>query len=83
VIETAFVWTPDKERQLIAGVNFTPSIINPFRDLGRYGMGLEAVLEQQRTGRDEPVALVVHMACPRVNYSDRGKSAVVMGAEHG
>ena len=78
VIETAFVWTPDKERRLITGVNFSPGIVNPFRELGPYGMGLEAVLEQQRTGRDEPVVLVVHMACPRVNYSDRGKSAVVI-----
>jgi DNA topoisomerase VI subunit B len=79
VIETAFVWSPDYERRLVSGVNFSPGIINPFRDLGRYGMGLEAVLEQQRAGRDEPVVLVIHMACPRVQYSDRGKSAVVMG----
>jgi DNA topoisomerase VI subunit B len=83
VIETAFVWTPDTARRLIAGVNFSPGIVNPFREFGPYGMGLEAVLEQQRSGRGEPVALVVHMACPRVNYSDRGKSAVVMGGEHG
>ncbi len=28
--------------------------------------------------RDEPVILVLHMACPRVEYLDRGKSSVVI-----
>ena len=26
----------------------------------------------------EPVILVLHMACPRVEYTDRGKSSVVI-----
>jgi hypothetical protein len=78
VIETAFIWCPEAGRRLITGVNFSPGINNPFRELGTQGMGLEGLLEQQRAGRGEPVALVVHMVCPRVNYSDRGKSAVVM-----
>jgi len=43
------------------------------------GQSLDAVLEQQRAGRDEPIVLVLHMACPRVGYTDRGKSAVVIG----
>ncbi len=33
---------------------------------------------KQRADRDEPVILVLHMACPRVEYTDRGKSAVVV-----
>jgi DNA topoisomerase VI subunit B len=80
VIETAFAWCPDAtERRLVTGVNFSPGIINPFRELGSLGMSMDAVLQEQRVGRHEPVILMLHMACPRVSYADRGKSAVVMG----
>ena len=39
---------------------------------------LDSILEQQRAGDDQPVVLLLHMACPRVQYTDRGKSAVVI-----
>jgi DNA topoisomerase VI subunit B len=78
VVETAFGWCPAaKERLLVTGVNWSPGIINPFRELGRFGRSLDTILSQQRADRDEPVILVLHMACPRVEYTDRGKSAVV------
>ena len=63
---------------LVCGVNWSPGIINPFRELGRFGQSLDTILGQQRADRDEPVILVLHMACPRVEYTDRGKSAVVV-----
>ena len=69
------------ERQhapLVCGVNWSPGIINPFRELGRFGQSLDTILSQQRVDRDEPVILVLHMACPRVEYTDRGKSAAVV-----
>ncbi len=47
-------------------------------ELGPFGESLDTILSQQRAGRDEPVFLVLHMACPRVEYTDRGKSAVVI-----
>ena len=79
VIETAFGWCPDgKARRLITGVNWSPGIINPFRELGHFGQSLDTILGNQRANRDEPVILVLHMACPRVEYTDRGKSAVVV-----
>ena len=79
VVETAFGWCPDVDsRRLITGVNWSPGIINPFRELGPFGESLDTILSQQRAGRDEPVVLVLHMACPRVEYTDRGKSAVVI-----
>ena len=40
---------------------------------------LDSILEQQRSGRDEPIVLLLHIACPRVEYTDRGKSALVIG----
>jgi len=61
-------------RRLITGVNWSPAIINPFRSLGY--QSLDALLTQQRAGNDEPVVVALHLACPRVEYTDRGKSAV-------
>jgi DNA topoisomerase VI subunit B len=84
--ETAFGWLGDGStavRRLVTGVNWSPGIVNPFRELGRYGQSLDSVLEQLRAGRTEPVVLVLHMACPRVEYTDRGKSAVVIGGSGG
>ncbi len=79
VIETAFGWCPEGEsRRLVTGVNWSPGIINPFRELGHFGQSLDTILSQQRADRDEPVILVLHMACPRVEYTDRGKSSVVV-----
>jgi DNA topoisomerase VI subunit B len=79
IVETAFGWCPSANtRRLVCGVNWSPGIINPFRELGRFGQSLDTILSQQRADRDEPVILVLHMACPRVEYTDRGKSAVVV-----
>jgi DNA topoisomerase VI subunit B len=79
IVEAAFGWCPDlARRRLVTGVNWSPGILNPFRELGKSGRGLDAVLERQRAGRDEPVCLFLHLICPRVEYTDRGKSAVVV-----
>jgi hypothetical protein len=43
-----------------------------------YGDGLAALLEKKYAGRDEPIVFLLHCACPRVRYTDRGKSAVVV-----
>ena len=79
VVETGFGWCPENGgRRLVTGVNWSPGILNPFRALGRYGASLDTILSEQFAGRDEPVILMLHMACPRVEYSDRGKSAITM-----
>jgi len=80
IVETAFAWCPKAtRRRIITGVNWSPGIINPFRELGTFGRSLDSILEQQRAGDDEPVVLLLHLACPRVQFSDRGKSSVVVG----
>jgi DNA topoisomerase VI subunit B len=80
VLETAFGYRPGaRSRRFVTGVNWSPGILNPFRELGEFGQSLDGILEQYRTGRDEPVMLLVHVACPKVEYTDRGKSAVVVG----
>lgn len=45
------------------------------------GRSLDEVLEDKRVSRGDPIALVLHMACPRIEYTDRGKSAVVIEGE--
>ena len=78
IVEVAFAWCPDADdRAIIHGINWSPGIKNPFRNLGGCD-GLDGLLERQRAGWDEPVALLIHVACPRVQYTDRGKSAVVI-----
>ncbi|WP_145081744.1 hypothetical protein [Aureliella helgolandensis] len=80
VIETCFAYCPEetRPRRIITGVNWSPAIINPFRQLGAYGKSLDSVLEEQRAGRDEPTVVVLHISCPKVQYSDRGKSSVIV-----
>jgi len=79
VQETAFAWCPEAEsRRLITGVNWSPGIINPFRQLGRFGQSLDSVLTSLRADEHEPIVLLLHGACPLVEYTDRGKSAVVI-----
>ena len=83
VIEAAFCWCPKlSARHLVTGVNWSPALLNPFREIGQHGESLDTILSDQRAGRYEPVIIILHMACARVDYTDRGKSAVVMeGAE--
>jgi DNA topoisomerase VI subunit B len=79
IIETAFAWCPQaKQRRLITGVNWSPGIVNPFRELGEYGTSLDTILTRARCDTNDPVILVVHVACPRIEYTDRGKSALVL-----
>jgi hypothetical protein len=82
VVETAFGWCPVLERRrIVVGVNWSVALGNPFRSFGRTGEGLEALLADQRAGRNEPVVFVLHFACPRTQFIDRGKSAVVLPGE--
>jgi DNA topoisomerase VI subunit B len=65
-------------RKIITGVNWSPGINNPFRQLGRGGIGLDEILAEVRANTSQPVIAALHLACPRVTYTDRGKSAIVV-----
>ena len=65
-------------RKIITGVNWSPGINNPFRQLGRGGAGLDEILSEARINTSQPVIATLHLACPRVAYTDRGKSAIVV-----
>jgi len=67
--------------KIVTGVNWSPGINNPFRQLGSGGESLDALLTKVRADASRPVIGVLHMACPRVAYTDRGKSAIVVDGE--
>jgi hypothetical protein len=69
---------PGPSRRFFSGVNWSPGINNPFRQLGRSGKGLDAILAEVRANTAQPVVAALHLACPRVAYTDRGKSAIVV-----
>ena len=79
VTEIAFAALEDERanRRLITGVNWSAAWVNPFRQLGASGEALEAILAERRFQWWQPIALLVHVAHPRVQYADRGKSTVV------
>jgi DNA topoisomerase VI subunit B len=80
IVETAFGWCPNiTSRRIVVGINWGVGLGNPFRSFSRYGgEGLESLLVDQRAGRNEPIIFVLHFACPRTAYTDRGKSAIVL-----
>ena len=63
-------------REIITGINFAPTLQNPFRELKRYGLSLEGLLDSLHLSERDPVAFVLHLACPHLNYTDRGKSSL-------
>ncbi|MFZ1933088.1 MAG: hypothetical protein WCB27_04830 [Thermoguttaceae bacterium] len=79
VIESAFALFKDEKasRRIITGVNWSGAIGNPFRSLGGgYDDGLNSLLAEQMVGRHEPVMFLLHCACARVRYTDRGKTNI-------
>jgi hypothetical protein len=81
VVETAFGYCPKgvNQRRIVAGVNFSVGIGNPFRSFRQYGgEGLENLLTQVRASSAEPIVYVIHYTCPRVDYTDRGKTALII-----
>jgi hypothetical protein len=65
----------------ISGVNWSPGIRNPFLQLGRAGESLDSVLARVKANTEAPIISMLHVVCPRVQYTDRGKSAIVVEGE--
>lgn len=79
--ECAFGYRPKSRaaRKIITGINWSVAIgADPFRRLGPGGQSLDAILTNQRAGRDEPIVAFLHIACPRIDFLDRGKSSVIV-----
>jgi DNA topoisomerase VI subunit B len=81
VLESAFGWLGEEagdNRRIYTGANWSAAIKNPFRSFGNTCEGLETILADMRVTRYEPIVFVLHLAHPRIEYTDRGKSAVVI-----
>lgn len=82
IAEVAFAMRGEKDEGedliMITGVNWSSAIGNPFKKLGKYGSSMDGVLAEARVSFDDPVVMVIHMACPSVKYSDHGKSSIVL-----
>ena len=74
-LEVAFGVKQDgsKSRTLRVGINFSPALEQPFAVL-------DAALNEARCTRFDPVALLVHLACPLVQFADRGKARATLPA---
>jgi hypothetical protein len=55
-----------RRREVIAGVNWSPVLESPFPQL-------PALLGEARVDANDPVTFVVHLACARPGFTDRGK----------
>jgi hypothetical protein len=80
VVEAAFACAPDSERprRLVLGVNFAAALSNPYRSIYTHYDGLETRLAEQRCDAEQPIVLILHLVCARVDYQDRGKSSLVL-----
>jgi hypothetical protein len=77
VFEFAFGARQDTDpRRLFVGINAAPTLVDPFRMLKGYGVGLDGLLNAQYLGPDAPVTCVAHLSCPHLHYTDRGKSSL-------
>jgi hypothetical protein len=86
VLEAAFAFCPEgddvAERQILPGINFSVAFNNPFAQLG-YFEDLSSALEGQYIERAAPVVLILHYTCPRVDFSDHGKTMLTLPPEVG
>jgi hypothetical protein len=76
VLEVACGWystetTAKAGRRNLIGINWTPALKPPFVEL-------PALLGDARVDTFDPVIVLVHLAMPRVEITDRGKSAVAL-----
>jgi DNA topoisomerase VI subunit B len=68
VVETAFAHCPDaNDMQLITGCNWSPGITNQFETEAVFG-------EQRLHDETSPVIVAIHLTCPVLEFTDRGKS---------
>jgi hypothetical protein len=63
----------ERRREIIAGVNWSPILGSPFPCL-------PSLLGEARVDEFDPVTVIVHLACPRPEFTDRGKGRLALPA---
>lgn len=69
-VEVAFALKADTEnghRSVVTGMNWTATIGTPADEI-------DELIGLQRIGEDKPVLLIIHLAKPRFQFTDRGKT---------
>jgi len=61
-------------RDLFVGLNWAPALKVPFENLHH-------LLAENYVDQHDPLAVVVHLACPLLEFTDRGKSKLELPAE--
>jgi hypothetical protein len=74
VLEVAFAVTRGGPREVVAGVNWSPSRRPPFGEL-------DWLLSTNRVNHADPCVVVAHLACPRPEFTDTGKTILRLPAE--
>ena len=90
VIEAAFAYCPDEDDDqetasglmITAGVNFSTVIGSPFERLSPFE-SLRGVLSGRHVNVNDPVVVVLHYTCPRVDFADRGKGTLALPGDVG
>lgn len=69
VLEVALAYyaDPGAHRNTFIGLNWTPALGIPFN-------ALSGLLAEYRIDKHDPVMVMLHLACPRLDFTDRGKS---------
>jgi DNA topoisomerase VI subunit B len=67
VIEVAFGVRNDGNRRIVSGLNWSPTLVLPTEEMTN-------LLGQMRIDRHDPVTVVLHIARPRFEFVDRGKT---------
>ncbi len=62
------------QRTVAVGMNWSPAIGDPIAKL-------DGLLGENRIYSSDPVAVVVHLACPRLEFADRGKGRLILTGE--
>jgi DNA topoisomerase VI subunit B len=75
VLEVAFgIYQKDFQgcgREVLIGLNWSPALREPFA-------ALPTLLGEARVNGNHPVVVCVHLACPRLEYTDRGKTIIAL-----
>ncbi len=56
-------------REVLVGLNWSPALKSPAQEL-------PALLGEMRVDEDDPVVVLMHLACPRLEVTDHGKSTL-------
>ena len=69
ILEVAFGIHESEGRRIVTGLNWSPTLVLPMEKL-------DHLLQEMRIDEHDPVTVIVHIARPRFEFVDRGKTRV-------